>query len=172
MTHKKTRTLVKSIVFGLAIGTGSLAAVEAQATDASCFGGVVDLYVAARASASLDYLVCKTACRDATPASRSTCRMACIHDRASAVRGAREDADALHTVCDGDVNAAQRSAATTVPSACGSDLSDCAVGARVSARTCDRDSDDLPSLSACASVVSDTVDRCAADFVNCVSPTE
>ena len=171
MTPRNSQSVVKTMMIGLAVGTVLMGAVRARAeTDAACFGAVVDLYLAQRASASLDYLVCKTACREAAPAERSACRVGCLRDRAAATRGAREDADALQVVCDSGAGAAQLSAAAPVPSTCGPDLSDCAADVRVSAKTCDRRSGDLATLSECAADVSTAVDRCAADFVNCAAP--
>jgi hypothetical protein len=163
---------VKKAIVGLAIGTTMTGATAVRAeTDPSCFGAVVELYMAQRASGSLDYLVCKAACSETAPASRSACRAACRQDRSASAREAREDADALRSVCEGGGGAASRVAAgVPVPSTCAPNLSECAETARASARICDRGSDDV--LSDCAADVSAAVDQCAADFVDCAVPVE
>ena len=164
---------LKKMILGLAIGATMAGATTVRAeTDPGCFGAVVDLYMAQRTSGSLDYLVCKAACSETAPASRSACRAACRQDRSASAREAREDADALRFVCGGGSPAARVAAGVPVPSTCAPDLSDCAVSARVSARTCDRGSDDVAILSDCAAEVSAAVDQCAADFVSCAVPVD
>lgn len=174
MTNQKAQSLLKKMILGLAIGTTMTGAAVVRAeTDPSCFGAVVELYMAQRASGSLDYLVCKATCSETAPASRSACRAACRLDRSASAREAREDADALRSVCVGGGGAAARVAAgVPVPSTCAPNLSECAETARASARTCDRESDDAASLSDCAAQVSAAVDQCAADFVDCAVPVE
>lgn len=167
------KTLLKKVIVGLAIGTTMTGAAAVRAeSDPACFGAVVDLYMAQRASGSLDYLVCKTSCAEGAPAARAACRTACRSDRSASARSAREDADALRVVCEGGSPAARVAAAVRVPSACAMDLTDCAETARVSARTCDRESDDLVTLSDCAADVSAAVDQCAAGFVSCAVPVD
>lgn len=170
MTHRNSRT--KGFL-GLAVGTMLMTAASAHAqTDVGCYAAVVDLYMAQRSSGALNYQVCKDECRETAQADRAACRIRCQRDRTAAIRGYREDASALRAVCDGDVGAAaQRSSGGPIPASCGTDLSGCAGDVRVSAKICDRESEDLLTLSACAAEVSSAADRCAAQFVECAVPT-
>jgi len=175
MTHRKSQTVVTKMMIGLAIGATIVGAGTVRAeTDQVCFSAVVDLYLAERASASLDYVVCKTTCHESVPSDRGACRRECLVARAEAVRASRGDAEALQAVCNGGGAATQQAtaAAAPVPSTCGPDLSDCAAEARIAAKTCDRTSTDLATLSECAAAVSDAVDQCAANFVDCAAPAE
>lgn len=173
MTTARKQTLVRKMVLGLAVGTAMMGAVTARAaTDVACFGAVVDLYLAQRASGALDYVVCKATCQEMAPADRSACRLGCRRDRTATARESREEAGALRTVCEGAGGDAQQRSAEPVPSTCGPALSDCAVDVRASAKACDGDSDDLTTLSACAADVSAAADQCGTDFVECALPVE
>jgi hypothetical protein len=174
MTHRKTQSWMTKMLAGLAVGTTLMGPAAARAEmDADCYGAVVSLYMAERASGSLDYLVCKATCREGAPEDRSVCRLGCRLERAAAARAAHEDVDALQVLCDGgDVAAAQLSSPPPSPSICVPDLSDCAANARASARACDRRSGDLATFSDCAAGVGAAVDQCAADFVDCALPAE